>query len=110
MEITEFGVNVTKKLDAGYQPYMAYLDTLNGRGPAFGTRENSTCEISLWAKAVLGQGEDLDTAAAELADQLSDLIDEKMRAMHPGAFDGGPALDDYAFVEAKVITTESEAW
>lgn len=58
METTEVGVSVTIKRDVGYEPYIQYIQSLNGANPPFGTRDHSTQEINLWQKAIVEEGDD----------------------------------------------------
>ncbi len=103
MKTTEFGVSISKKVDVGFAPYMAYLASLNGRGPAFGTRENSTVELTLWAKAQLGEEEDLGAEVDSLARTLEAMIDRQLQGM--GVQPSGP---EDVFIEKKVAVAEGE--
>lgn len=99
MKVFEIGASVAIKLDTGYAPYMRYLETLSGRGPAFGTRENSQSEVTLWAKAAIDEGENPDEAMGELVKRLDTQVRAHLASMFPDV--GFEKADEYAYTEVK---------
>lgn len=99
MKIEKIGASVTRKVDVGYRPYMEYLESLHGRNPAFGTRENSQTELSLWGTAIIEEGDDVD----EVSEKLVDRLDGQVTAFFGNTLAGTPAsADDYTYTEVKV--------
>ncbi len=99
MKVFEVGVSVNKKIDIGYRPYLQYLESLSGRRPEFGTRENSTIELSGWAKAEVGEGEDMQVAISALIQSVNQVLENEAAAMG-GISDTGN--DPYAFTTSRV--------
>ena len=103
MKYTEIGASVKREIDVGYVPYMRYLASLNGRGPAFGTREQSKAEVTLWAKVQIDEGDDVAKATSKLIERLDDAVLEQLKRMFPAVFEQAaqtPA-DDFTYVEVK---------
>lgn len=104
MKVTEFGVSVTRKVDLGFAPYMELLESLHGRSPAFGTRENTTFEMTHWGKAQLEEGEELQVKAAELTYIILETIDKQMDA------EGIEKADEMATFNKVEIVEGSASW
>lgn len=79
MKKTEFGVNVTRKIDVGFRPYIHLLATeYRNRPVPFGIRENTTFEMSVWAKGVLEEGDELQEQAAVLIEDCRAVINDTL--------------------------------
>lgn len=76
--IFEIGATVEVELDTGYKPYMDYLATLNGRPPAFGTRNNERKKLALWGKCLVPEGADPQEAAQGLMATLQSLVYQQL--------------------------------
>ncbi len=98
MKVIEAGVNVTCKLDLGYQPFLDYLENLNGRRPENGARNYSNVELSVWKKAQFEEGEEVDMALQEMAEALEGQLRAQLRRNYPEAFSGAPVDDDHTFL------------
>lgn len=100
--VFEIGATVEVELDAGFKPYMKYLDELKGRPPAFGTRDQTRKKIAMWGKCSVPEGYDPTIAAQELAAQLQALVYKQleMEGVKP-AEDPDAAV----FVSTKVTTS-----
>ncbi len=74
-KVTVVSVKLSRKYDLGFAPYMAYMKSLNGRAPAFGTRDNSNMELDVYLSAELGTEDTVDEVGAVLVDRARGILD-----------------------------------
>lgn len=103
MKVFEAGVNVSLKLDIGFIPYMHYLESLNGRNPAFGTKDNSSVEIGMWAKVQIGEDEAVRDVLEGLGEELEQIVADQLHRSYPDSFDREIPEPDYTFTSKTVV-------
>ncbi|HMN10993.1 MAG TPA: hypothetical protein PKD55_01560 [Bellilinea sp.] len=112
MKVTEIGASVSREIDTGYAPYMRYLESLGGRSPAFGTREQSKAQVTLWAKATI-EGDDPNAAIEFLVAAVDAKVVEALSAMFPESFIEQVNPDEMTYREVKTATNPTggpEEW
>lgn len=77
MEIKTITTRVRKVSDVGYNVYIAFLKSLNGKAPPYGSRNNSVveAEVQLHAETENGNEEDI----ANLIRSTIDAVDSAIR-------------------------------
>ena len=65
--------------DLGFPPYMAYMKSLGGKAPAFGTRDMTKATFRVFMSAEVADGDDPDVIAKDLAVRSTAIARQTLR-------------------------------
>jgi hypothetical protein len=87
VQVTSVSVKLTRRVDLGFAPYIAYLRKLGKNGnPKFGTRDMSQAEVDLFLNATIPAGMLPEDAMYDLLKRANALADQILEEEFPRAF------------------------
>ena len=107
--IKTVSVKLSRQVDLGFVPYVAYLKKLNGKQPPFGTRDQSRAEFDLFVSAEVGANDTVDNVAIMLSQKAHELADRILRENYAQAFAEAREAEvpEEAFTISKTIVEQA---
>ena len=87
VQVTSVSVKLTRRVDLGFAPYIAYLKKLGKNGnPKFGTRDMSQAEMDFFMSATIPVDKLPEEVLYDLTRRANALADQVLREEFPRAF------------------------